>query len=158
MADYYCQFSEELATRNQKEKDWIENHLLLFGEMKDSLSLEGHPRYEEWKKLCEYYQLDLDDEGPDFQWKIEERALWIYADEYGNPDHAARFVQLFLKEFHPEGSFSLTWSTTCSKSEVGAFGGGAVFVTAEYIEFSDTHGWCEEQRRKHARKMDRKKS
>ena len=67
----------------------------------------------------------------------------MYADESGNADHVALFMQEYLKRFNPEGAFSITYSATCSKPRLGEFGGGAAFVTAEKIEWIDSHDWVQ---------------
>jgi hypothetical protein len=78
-----------------------------------------------------------------FDWSFDDdvpngrnRDLWLYAEESGNPENAAEFVCKFLKRFRAGQSWSLTWATTCSKPRVGAFSGGAVFVTPDKIEWN----------------------
>jgi hypothetical protein len=83
-----------------------------------------------------------DDHDPD-GWG---RHLWLYTEEGGEPDHVAWLVQEFLKRFHPQECWSLTYATTCSKPRVGEFGGGAVFVTAEEIRWQNAYEFVEQQR------------
>jgi hypothetical protein len=52
-------------------------------------------------------------------------ALWIHSDEYGNPEHVIGFVLRCAGEFGLAGLWGFTWSYTCSKPRIGAFGGGA---------------------------------
>lgn len=64
----------------------------------------------------------------------------------GSPDHAAYLVQRFLKTFRPRACWSLTDAVTCSKPRPGAFGGGALFVTAESIEPLHAHAFIDARR------------
>jgi len=61
--------------------------------------------------------------------------FWIYAEEYGDPEAVATVVQTFLDRFRPEQSWILEWSSYCNNLRIGGFGGGAVLVTAEKIEW-----------------------
>jgi hypothetical protein len=47
-------------------------------------------------------------------------ALWIHADEYGEPEHVTRFGLRCAEAFDLEGA----WSLTCSKPSIEGFGGG----------------------------------
>ena len=92
-----------------------------------------------------------DDEGYDadfgrydFQCEFEDypdwgRHLWLYAEEFGEPNEVAWLVKKFLKQFRPDQCWSLTWATTCSKLRIGEFSGGAFFVTAEEIKRQDDY-------------------
>jgi hypothetical protein len=73
------------------------------------------------------------------------RHLWLYADEYGNPENVAHLVQKFLKMFRPDQCWSLTYATSCSKPRVSEFGGGAVFVTADEIRWQNAYEFVEQQ-------------
>jgi hypothetical protein len=72
--------------------------------------------------------------------------IWLYADEGAEIDLVAHFVQKFLRKFRPKDCWSLTYATTCSKPQVGEFGGGAVFVTAAEIKYESAYGFIEQQR------------
>jgi hypothetical protein len=63
-------------------------------------------------------------------------------------------VQKFLTKFRPDQCWSLTYSTTCSKPRVSEFGGGAVFVTAETIQWQNAYDFIEDQRVAFAAKRD----
>lgn len=62
-------------------------------------------------------------------------------------------MQRFLKQFRPNGSFSMGHTFSCSQPRLDGFGGGgAVFVTAERIEHLDSFSWlwaqCEEHKKR----------
>lgn len=52
-------------------------------------------------------------------------ALWIHSDEYGSPEHVIRFVLRCAADLTLGGLWGFTWSHSCSKPRVDAFGGGA---------------------------------
>jgi hypothetical protein len=69
----------------------------------------------------------------------------FHADECGSPERLAHLVQTYLRRFHPDRSWALSWSVTCSKLRVGEFGGGGVLVTAERLCWVNTWEFLEEQ-------------
>ena len=73
--------------------------------------------------------------------------LWIYTEEDGEPDRVAHLVQKFLQRFRPAECWSLTYSRTCSRPHLGAFGGGAVFVTADAVKWSTLRDIVERTRK-----------
>jgi hypothetical protein len=52
-------------------------------------------------------------------------ALWLYSDEQGDPEHVIGFVPRLAEELSLAGVWGFSWSHTCSKPRVDAFGGGA---------------------------------
>ena len=87
-----------------------------------------------------------------FSWDIQKdeggTRLWIYAQESGDVEQVAYFVQLFLKQFAPDGWWTLTWANTCSRPLVGQFSGGALLVTARETFFNDSICWLDAKRLK----------
>lgn len=146
MANNYLQFSEAITLKSEEEKAWVENHLEIFARVGELDQIGEHPEQKEYDRLLDLYSLESDDFDLNFQCEIDsELELWMYADESGNADHVALFMQEYLKRFNPEGAFSITYSATCSKPRLGEFGGGAAFVTAEKIEWIDSHDWVIEK-------------
>ncbi len=92
---------------------------------------------------CRYDVLDFEFA---FQDEEDSRNLWLYADTHGDPEHVAWLVHKFLKRFHPDQCWSLTYANTCSKPKVGEFCGGAVFVTATEIKQQTADDWVQQQR------------
>ena len=72
--------------------------------------------------------------------------MWLYAEEWADLERVAHLVQKFLEQFRPEGCWSLSWATTCSKPRVGEFGGGALFVTAEDVTWQNAYDFIEDQK------------
>lgn len=142
MSDNFLQFSTELVALNKKERAWTKSHLDLFGA---EAPQEGDKGYGEFTEFIGIYELEDETETLGFDWKFEDDNLWMYAELNGNPDHVAAFVQLFLKKFRPDAAFSMSFATTCSRPLIEEFGGGAVFVTAEKIEWVNAWDWCEEK-------------
>jgi len=130
MAESYRQFSEMLPLRSEEERAWCSERL-------------------------EYLHDSEEEHRAEFEWAFEEDGLWIYATEYGNVDDVAAFVQDFLAECRPDGCFSLAWADTCSRPWIGEFGGGAIFVTKDGMEYLITGDWHEERRKDHLSNLQR---
>jgi hypothetical protein len=142
MANNWITFSEVIPHVTPNEETWIREQL-------DDESLA-----EESSRSRLAWQPDGDSAG--FEWSVEDdhdtpdgwgRRLWLRAEESGNPLDVAAFVQAFLRAFRRDQTFALTWAESCSKLRVGAFGGGAVFVTAESIETCCPADWLAERER-----------
>jgi hypothetical protein len=96
--------------------------------------------------------LSTSDRGADFEWQIEDdpeepvfKQLWMYSDDHGSTNHTASFVQEFLRRFRPTDWWWMSWADTATRRQVGEFSGGAVFVTAETINFVEAHDWARQQ-------------
>ena len=160
MANNYLQFSEVIPQLTTQEADWLRRQLeivCVFGKHehpedklppgldRDKADWIGCRAYRDmlgydpnWDADVGFeYQFSRDDRDKDWG-----RHLWLYADESGAGDRVAHLVQKFLKEFRPDGCWSLTWAVSCSKPRVGEFGGGAVFVTAEEIGWQDAYDFA----------------
>ena len=143
MADSFLQFSAEIPKLKKKEREWAEAHLALFN---GEPPKEGTPQADEFDGFIGTYQLESDDDYLGFEHAFENGGLWIYSkDGSGNPDHVAAFVQMFLKKFRPKDAFSLSWGTTCSRPLLDSFGGGAIFVTAEKVEWMNAWTWVDKK-------------
>jgi len=162
MADYYTEFSEVIPNLTGEEQDWLADQLrvvqvyggkeYLEDQVPESLA-DVEP---DWHG-CRAYR-DMDDYDPDsgpephFDYAFDRndnhgRDFWVGTTEYGRVDCVGHLVQKFLKKFRPNDYWSLTYSASCSKPRVGAFGGGAVFVTADKIVWCNAHDFVEQQRR-----------
>lgn len=75
--------------------------------------------------------------------------IYFVCEESGDPWIVGFLVQMYLRKFHPDGYFTLSYAVTCSKMRVGEFGGGAMFVSADSIENLSAHQWLGEQVNKH---------
>ncbi|MGE0127567.1 MAG: hypothetical protein AB7U82_05770 [Blastocatellales bacterium] len=144
MANNYTLFSEVIRRLNEEERVWCENRLRHLEQVlpnfdENSLDEDG----EHCAPEDEPYLNGAGDLG--FQWKLtsesNEHELWMYAEESCDLEHVALFVREFLARFRPNEYFTLTWAETCSKPRISEFSGGAVFVTAEDIEWHGATAW-----------------
>lgn len=112
MADYYTQFS--IVLDNIPEEDYP----YLRGLVKRNAESE-----------------DADDDELDFNCQLNEKEgqLWIYSDEPGSPEHAAKEIQKYFSDCQPEEAAEMHWAHTCSKPRPNEFSGGACLITAEEI-------------------------
>ena len=160
MADNYLQFSEKLDNLTANETAWLEEQLqpiVVFGDREFAdgdpaiATLPGDPDFTGPRFLRDNPNFDSSWDVLGFEAAFHDDGdppahyLWLHAD-YGNPDHVAWLVQKFLKQFRPDQCWSLTYAGTCSKPRIGEFGGGAVFVTANKIEWQDAGDFVEQQR------------
>lgn len=155
MSDYYTQFSEIIALDTQEQVDWVRVQLNSDRlEQLRSLSQNPPDKLPDWKNDLVLAQHIFSGEDGEFQWEIVPAGtpgkfdLSLYSEENCDLDAVAIFVQAFLKKFHPDHCFTMAWSFTCSKMRSGDFGGGAVFVTADKMEYMDTHSWLAKKARR----------
>jgi hypothetical protein len=126
MADYFCQFSCLLGVGSTEN---AQRAIDIRGDLAAEIYREegGYPRFD----------LEISHENG-------EGVLWIYADEYGQPDHAACFVERCADAFDLTGLWGFTWSTTCSKPRIDTFGGGSILIDLakrEITESIDCNAW-----------------
>ena len=163
MADNYLEFSEGIANLTEPEEAWLKEQLQtvhVFGEkeyVEDAVPAELADTEPDWSGSR--FLRDKGDHDPTwdalgFEYSFHDdpgkggwgRHLWLYAEEGGNPDNVAHLVQKFLKKFRPNQCWSLTYATTCSKPRVGEFGGGAIFITADEINWQNAYDFVEQER------------
>lgn len=70
--------------------------------------------------------------------------LLISSDETIDMDVAPAFIQILLRHFSIEEYVYLDVAYTCSSDEPDAFGGAAVFITANEIKHMCTNAWIGE--------------
>jgi hypothetical protein len=162
MANNYLQFSAIVAHLKAEEEAWLKSQLEWIGvHAEKETAIDGPddeaaedaewfgPRFlrdnREYDPACESlgfeYAFHDDHDTPD-GWG---RHLWLYAEETGEPYHAAWLIRKFLQAWRPSQCWSLTYATTCSKPRAGEFGGGAVFVTANEIRCQNAYEFVEQQ-------------
>jgi hypothetical protein len=162
MADNYLEFSEVIANLTEPEEAWLKEQLeaiCVFGDKEyaeDAVPAERADTEPDWSGIrflrdkedydpaWDYrgFSYDFPDDANKGGWG---RHLWLYTEEVGNPGHVAHLVQKFLKTFRPDQCWSLTYAATCSKLCIGQFSGGAVFVTAEGIQWQDAWDFVEQE-------------
>jgi len=141
MANNYTQFSEVLEELTEEEMAWLQ------------ATLEDQDDEERYRFLQGNPEVDFDNMGDclgfDYELGKQEKRLYITGEEDGEPLHVATLVQQFLQKFRPTDCWWMTWAATCSKMRVGEFSGGAIFVTANEIQWLEASNWAWEQKKAH---------
>ncbi len=152
MANHYLGFSEVLPNLTAEEEAWLKEQLTtiyVFGDKHytDETLPEGLNALDaDWSGIRAWHDLDpkpydSDEYGFCCEFFDSEsgenwgRHLWFYTEEWGELDRVVHLVRKFLKTFRPSDCWALSYAITCSKPRVGEFGGGAVFVTADDIQY-----------------------
>ncbi len=148
MANNYLQFALSFPLKTRAEQQWCEKTMTALTDLLEC-SADGDPdeKTQLAKELGDLGHVVMSEgyDFIDFEWFCSATEMHIYAEESGNPELVAAFLQQYLERFQPTGSLSFSWAFTCSKMRPGEFGGGAAFVTAKGIKFIDTASWAEEQ-------------
>ena len=82
----------------------------------------------------------------DFDAVVEDDGIWVSADESINTDHAAIFTSAVLKAFEIDDLVVIEAAHTCSKPQLDAFGGHAVVVSKDHIEWDSTQQFIAAER------------
>jgi hypothetical protein len=68
--------------------------------------------------------------------------VWITNDSDDlNVEELAARLQTIMKQFSVSGKWGFEWSHDCSAPRLDAFGGGAVIITQDALEFINTADW-----------------
>jgi hypothetical protein len=162
VADNYLDFSEIIANLTEEQEAWLKEQLQpirVFGAKEypeDAVPAELAETEPDWAGVrCLQDKTDYDPQydALGFQYNFHDdhdtegwgRHLWFYTEGWGDASNVAHLVKKFLKMFRPDHCWSLTYSTTCSKPRVGEFSGGAVFVTADTIQWENAYDFIEDQ-------------
>lgn len=123
MADNYTQFSFKIEKLTPKEGVWLKNLLALEfeGDQEEITGAISDTSIEYWPEFC---------------FSLDDRALWLYTDDSGNPYNAALLVRAFLAKFRPNDIMQFSVAYTCSKPRQDEFGGETYVVTSQNI-YSD---------------------
>jgi hypothetical protein len=119
------------------------NNYLQFSFQIENVSKEG------WDFLNEESERQAEEEDwQEWQWDYETNgdvgivgSVWVYAEEYGNPDALASVLSAYLKKFDPKGRITFTWAATCAKLRLDEFTGGGVVILADEIHFMSADDW-----------------
>lgn len=80
--------------------------------------------------------------------EVDPGALWLSAEEDGNPEHVIAFVRLCGETFGLTGRWGFRWALTCSRMRLDGWGGGAHVLdlaTGETVEWLDCENWLAER-------------
>ena len=123
MANIYLQFSALIPCDTEAQKQWL---AAKFDEQAES------------------------DDGPVCSYEIESDGVWVYAEEYGDPECLAEIVAVYQRQFDRQNGWILSWSQTCSKMRLDEFAGGAVAVYRGATHFvvpdSIAYEWIQQQK------------
>ncbi len=149
IVDYAIRFCEQLADLTPEESAWIERNLRPADEWEAFVDVHGRDAGPLFSELHALYARG--DAFPEFDWRVEDdpvhgRRLRVWSDTFGNADHVVDLVTAFLARFRPAAVFTLAWVETCSAPRPGAFGGGAIVVTATGREYLALTEWLDARR------------
>jgi hypothetical protein len=113
MANNYLQFSFAVDSVKPDEAIWLRTEHQTLSEAADGLGFE-------------------------IEFDHADAVFYIFAEEHGDVDQVATFLQRFIRAFRPEDHIGFQWAETCSKPRAGEFGGGCVLVTANRCDFDST--------------------
>ena len=78
--------------------------------------------------------------------------LHLYAEESFNPDLLAGALQAWLCHIGSTKCIGFSWSMTSTRTEAGAFGGGACVVCRDGVDWMSTGQWLLDTVNKHTHK------
>lgn len=145
MADYFTLASFMIPAKDAEQRGWL------------IAALEGVDKTQAGDgdaatNLCEEVISSATDHGLNFEdcytpaWRDQgDDGIWINADENIDVDLMIVIIQAYLKKFHPKKFMGFEWANTCSKPRLDGFGGGAVYISADEVEFTNTSHWLDEQ-------------
>lgn len=150
MADNYLQFSLLVPLKTRAELTWCAKTLAALTKLFDN----GEVDEKSARALGPLGRRIIDEQWEylDFQFSIEPTrtdsegigALWIYAEEAGQPEQVAAVLEAFPKKFRPRETIVFSWAYTCSKLRPGEFGCGAALVTPDGTKMLDAQSWAED--------------
>jgi hypothetical protein len=139
MADYHEHFSDQLIVKlTDEEREWVEK-ILRPVDCHDYPS-EDPELQECWDFLMEHIDREIieDDVWPRFNCEIDDEGVWMY-DDGGcfQATHVVEFVHLFIKKFRPKMVWKMTWAGSCTRPQLGQFGGGWAVVDVHGAAFGN---------------------
>lgn len=135
MSNYYTLFSGAIGNITLEERRWIERKI------QELTTTEA----EKNRELFLGSSAGVEDIG--FLWEFGEDSIdhstyfLIYADESGDLEVVAKFVQEFLATWSPDKEFRMSWANIADTPVSGGFGGGAFVVTATETRWFNTEQW-----------------
>ena len=107
------------------------------------------PSHASWvEDFIEKRSSDGDWEYTPFEYGVEGGSIWFYGEEHINIEAVAEVALAYFKEFDVNNYFAMSCAYSCSKMRVDEFGGDAVFVTREGIDYISCYGWMVDRQEK----------
>jgi len=159
MANNYLQFSTAITKLTEKEIEWCKKRL---EELRHTPGDSGPGEDEELDfknpDADNYYELQRHESCADFDYHFQkdegDDVLWFNGESGGNVEDVGEFIREFLSDNRPGECAWFEWAETCDRPRIGEFGGGAVFITSDSLEFLSTSHWARDLEK---RFMERKK-
>lgn len=140
MPNYYTEICFKIDDLSPNEHAWFD----------DIFSIEGYPFDTAdggEQTVAEYLAVRMDREPEEFEehwywedWRDTSDRKHGYVDFYtenGYLDELALVVQSFLRMFRPDNEFILSYAATCSRPVWDGYGGGAIAITADHVQWFD---------------------
>jgi len=138
MSTDYVMFYEVMPI-NEHEKEFVE---WIIGDGRGRVDIEDRAALD---IFCTAFHVEDPEDWPGFDTWIVEGKWVLESDEGGNPDNAARALQMFLKVCRPDECARLEVSYSSLHTGPGEFGGAAYFITKDEIEVIGTGPWLSEK-------------
>jgi hypothetical protein len=126
MADYFTSFSCLFDTGSQENAERA-------AVIRDELAAE----LERDEGCALGFTMDAGEHGP-------PGTLWLYSDDYGEPEHVIDFVLRCAEAFDLKGRWGFVWALTCTRPRLDGFGGGAQLIdltARKSIDWIDCEHW-----------------
>lgn len=78
-----------------------------------------------------------------------DSALWLHADDHGEPEHVIAFALRCAEAFDLKGRWGFCWALSCSRPRLDGFGGGAQLIdlgARKSLAWVDCADWMARQR------------
>jgi len=152
MANYYTQMSIELKPSSEWDIRDIDRILLAIEEENLEQAPEwyqaDHQSIQEGIEFSTYIENYLEGSGS-INHTISDSGLWIYSEESANITHIVHAIHQTMNHYNTPGYVAFEWSYSASKPMLDAFGGGAVFISAEECLYHTTGNWLWETIKAH---------
>jgi hypothetical protein len=135
MANNYTLFSEKIEGLTSAAAEWVGMVRALDPEVPEDL-----------EKLMTELDLTSDpdeelDNWPSFEAELEdgETNLWLYSEEGLMDQHLIWFIQALISKFlPPDYVFTASFACTCSKPQLGEFGGYWLAISKDEVKSGNT--------------------
>jgi len=118
MANNYLQFSTLFLLKDEKQ---VEEAMKIIRKTAIEYLVEN-----DYADGDEFDEESMGFNGTSFE--PDGNDIWIYGDEYGDPNLVAEVVKELLEHFKIDDPFYMGWALTCSKPRLDEFGGGAMCI------------------------------
>jgi len=151
MANNYTQFSESIPDITPDERAWLERQLDTDA-LDETIEVLANPEEHTPMEVADaelrvpeliLYNVYRESECLGFEHRFYENDLVLYTEESGDLEAIIPLVQAFIQQFRPDFKFTLTWAGTCSKPRCGEFGGGAIYVDRDTVDYINAWEWAQ---------------